>query len=181
MNAASNNYDVAIVGGGHNGLVASACLARAGIKTVLLEAADAVGGAARGYEFHPGFKVSGCAQILNLLRPEIVAALRLGDHGLRYAASDLSTLALTGGGRYLSLNDKAALAQMSAKDADNLPDFRRRMIRYANALAPSLLRQPPRMDFANRANLWELARFGLRIRLLGRHGMRELLRIIGMN
>ncbi|MEX2298561.1 MAG: NAD(P)/FAD-dependent oxidoreductase [Dongiaceae bacterium] len=181
MTAATQNYDVAIIGGGHNGLVAAACLARAGAKTILLEAAVAIGGAARGYEFHPGFKVSGCAQILSLLRPEIVDALRLGDHGLRYAASDLATLALTGGGRYLALNDKVALAQVSAKDADNLPDFRRRMIRYANALAPSLLRQPPRMDFANRNNLWDLARFGLRIRLLGRHDMRELLRIIGMN
>ncbi|MEX0807980.1 MAG: NAD(P)/FAD-dependent oxidoreductase [Dongiaceae bacterium] len=181
MSAASSNYDVAIIGGGHNGLVAAACLARAGIKTILLEAADAVGGAARGYEFHPGFKVSGCAQILNLLRPEIVDALRLGDHGLRYAASDLATLSLLGDGQYLALDDKAALAQVSAADAENLPDFRRRMIRYANALAPSLLRQAPRMDFANRANVWELARFGLRIRMLGRRDMRELLRIIGMN
>jgi phytoene dehydrogenase-like protein len=182
MNAATHGgYDVAIIGAGHNGLVAAACLARAGIRTIVLEAADALGGAARGYEFHPGFKVSGCAQILNLLRPEIAEALRLGDHGLRYAAGDLATLSLLGGGRYLSLSDNAALARVNPNDAAKLPDFRARMIRYANALAPSLLRAPPRMDFADRNNLWELARFGLRIRMLGRRDMRELLRIIGMN
>jgi phytoene dehydrogenase-like protein len=181
MSGRPDGFDVAIVGAGHNGLVAAACLGRAGLRTIVLEAADAVGGAARGYEFHPGFKASGCAQILNLLRPEIVDALRLGDHGLRYAASDLATLALRGDGKYLSLNDPAAMAQESPADTANLPDFNRRMIRYANALAPSLLRAPPRMDFASRDNLWELARFGLRIRMLGRRDMRELLRIIGMN
>ncbi len=182
MNAAPHGkYDVAIVGGGHNGLVAAAVLAGNGLKVIVLEAADALGGAARSYEFHPGYRVAGCAQTVSLLRPEIVSALKLTEHGLRYAVTDLPTVALTGGGNHLSLNDMTALAKVSAADARALPDFRRRIIRYAGALAPALLRQPPRMDFRNRANLRELGRLGLRIRLLGRRDMRELLRIIGMN
>ena len=179
--APKNGYDVAIIGAGHNGLVAAAVLAGSGLKTIVLEAADAVGGVARSYEFHPGFKVAGCAQTLSLLRPEIVSALRLTEHGLRYAVTDLPTVALTGGGSHLSLSDMSALSEISAADARTLPDFRRRIIRYAGALAPALLRQPPKMDFKDRANLRELGRLGLRIRLLGRRDMRELLRIIGMN
>ncbi len=182
MNVAPNSkYDVAIVGAGHNGLVAAAVLAGNGLRTLVLEAADTLGGAARDYEFHPGFKVAGCVQTVSLLRPEIVAALKLTEHGLRYAIADLPTIALTGAGTFLSLSDTSALAKASEADARTLPDFRRRMIRYAGALAPALLRQPPRMDFKNRANLRELGRLGLRIRLLGRRDMRELLRIIGMN
>jgi phytoene dehydrogenase-like protein len=174
-------FDVAIIGGGHNGLVAATCLARTGLKTIVLEAAETVGGAARSYEFHPGFRAPGCAHILNVLRPEVVDRLNLADFGLRYAAGDLATLSLLGAGEHLSLDDTDALAKASKVDAAILPLFRSRITRYAGALASALLRPPPRMDFKNRDNVWELARLGLRIRLLGRRDMRELLRIIGMN
>src|SRR5690606_2561956 len=173
--------DVAIVGAGHNGLVTAACLARAGLKTIVFEAAENVGGAARAHEFHPGFTAPGCAQTISLLRPEIASALRLAEHGLRYAAIGLPTVALTGDGKHLSLDDTNAVAAVSRADAVALPDFRRRMIRYAGTLAPALLRVPPRMNFKDRANLFELGRLGWNIRRLGRRDMRELLRIIGMN
>jgi len=174
-------YDVAIIGAGHNGLVAAACLARSGLKVVVFEAAEAVGGAIRGHEFHKGFKAPGCAHTVSLLRPEIVENLHLRDHGLKYAVPHLPSVALLGGGGSLAIDDPAALAAVSKTDAETLPDFRARVVRYAGALAPALLRQPPRMNFADRDNVWELARLGLRIRMLGRRDMRELLRIIGMN
>src|SRR5690349_14123274 len=71
------SFDAIIIGGGHNGLVAAGLLAKAGKKVIVLEASDAVGGGARTREFHPGYKASGLAHIVNRLAPEVVNELGL--------------------------------------------------------------------------------------------------------
>ena len=71
------SFDAIIIGGGHNGLVAAGLLAKAGKKVVVLEASDAVGGGARTREFHPGYKASGLAHIVNRLAPEVISELGL--------------------------------------------------------------------------------------------------------
>ena len=79
---ATNRYDAIIIGGGHNGLVNAAYLARAGKKVVVLERRHLVGGAAVTEEMYPGFKYSVFSYVVSLLRPEIIRDLDLPRHGL---------------------------------------------------------------------------------------------------
>src|SRR6516164_556852 len=88
-------YDSIVIGGGHNGLVCATYLARAGRSVLLLEAADTVGGGAVTREFAPGFRVSACAHLLHLMPSALVRDLGLEQQGLKLAATNLPTVALS--------------------------------------------------------------------------------------
>ncbi len=79
----TTSYDAIVVGAGHNGLTASAYLARAGLRTLVLERREIVGGACVTEEIAPGCRASTTSYIASMLRPEVIRDLRLGDHGLR--------------------------------------------------------------------------------------------------
>nr|XP_054766212.1 pyridine nucleotide-disulfide oxidoreductase domain-containing protein 2-like [Lytechinus pictus] len=81
--ALNKEYDAIIIGAGHNGLVASAYLQKAGLKTLVLERRHVIGGAAVTEEIVPGYKFSRCSYVLSLLRPIIVEDLELKKHGLK--------------------------------------------------------------------------------------------------
>ena len=78
----AKTYDAVIVGGGHNGLVCAAYLARASRKVLLLERRHVLGGAAVTEELYPGFKFSVCSYVVSLFRPQIIRDLELARHGL---------------------------------------------------------------------------------------------------
>ena len=76
-------YDVAIIGGGHNGLTTACYLAKAGLKVAVIERHSYVGGAAVSRELYPGWTYSNCSYVCSLLRPEIFRDLELSKHGLQ--------------------------------------------------------------------------------------------------
>src|SRR3989475_13280632 len=94
-------YDAIVVGGGHNGLVCAAYLARAGRKTLVLERRPLVGGAAVTEEVFPGFKFSVFSYVVSLLRPEIIRDLDLPRHGLQILPLE-STVTPLDNGDYLA-------------------------------------------------------------------------------
>ena len=120
MTDASKHYDAAIVGGGHNGLVCAAYLAAAGLKVIVLERRNVVGGAAVTEEFHPGFKNSVASYTVSLLNPKIIRDLDLHAHGLRIVERKLANFLPLDDGRYLKVGGRRTrdeVAKFSAKDA----------------------------------------------------------------
>ncbi len=89
-------WDAVVVGAGHNGLTAAAYLGRAGLRTLVLERREVVGGCCVTEEIHPGCRASTTSYIASMLRPEVIRDLALSDHGLRMAyASALGKLQVT--------------------------------------------------------------------------------------
>ena len=168
-------YDAVIAGGGHNGLVCAAYLARAGLRVKVLERRDITGGAAVTEEFHPGFRNSVCAYTVSLLNPKVIADLELDRHGLRVVErpamnflplSDSEYL-LTGNGR-----TKEGIAKFSARDAERYDDYCAHLECIADALRELVLQQPPNVtERLNLTTLRELARTAALGRQLSRLGL----------
>jgi len=176
-----SRYDSIVVGGGHNGLVCAAILARSGRSVLVLEAAPQLGGAAVTREFAPGFKVSSCAHLLHLMPAWLMRELDLKGQGLKLAAERLPTTALAPDGAHLTLTgDASALRQRSVADAAAYADWQALLGRLARSLAPLLGATPPRLGSGAWRERAALLRLGWQVRRLGRHDLRELLRIGGM-
>lgn len=176
-------WDVAVIGGGHNGLVAASVLARSGRKVILLEAAGETGGGARTHEFHPGFRVSSLAHVLNRLHPEVVKALDLERHGLKLEGRAMPSVALSGTGAPVVLRGAygETVEGLSAFEAAAWSALRAQLMGHAGVLKPLLARRPPDLE---KMSLSEKAAFGglaLSLRRLGREEMRDFLRMLLMN
>ena len=184
--AVQSSYDCLVIGGGHNGLVCAATLARGGRSVLLLEAGSQVGGASLTREFAPGFRVSAGAHLLHQMPADLLRELQLESHGLEWAAQNMATTALlSGGGRLVLRAEEAGQAPsaegLTAEDAQAYSAYTSRMRRFAAALVPLFSRVPPRLGTTAWADRLALLRLGWEVRKLGRRDMRELLRIGGMN
>ena len=169
-----------IIGGGHNGLVCAAYLAKAGRKVTVLEAADQVGGAAATREFTPGFKAS-CAHLLYLLDKDISKELGLKSHGLRMARSGLKTIALAEDSNHITISANSVEGGgLSAQDKAAYKEYRRFMSKFAGVIGGIHNKIPPRITY-DRKDLVTLGKLALNIRMMGRDDMREFLRIAGIN
>ena len=140
-------YDAIIIGGGHNGLVAAAYLARAGRKTLVLERRPLVGGAAVTEEVFPGFKFSVFSYVVSLLRPEIIRELDLPRHGLQILPLESTVTPLDNGDYLAGWADpdetREELRRHSPKDADAAAIFGHLMHHMAMAVKPIIGMIPP--------------------------------------
>lgn len=140
--------DAIVIGGGHNGLTAAAYLARAGLKTLLFERRELVGGACVTEELWPGFRVSRAAYVAGLLRPALLRELRLPARGLRLLARNPSSFTPIPGEAGLLLGPereacRAEIRQFSRRDADRFGEYEGMLDRAAAAIEPLLDVPPP--------------------------------------
>jgi phytoene dehydrogenase-like protein len=146
----ASTTDVVILGGGHNGLVCAFYLARAGLKVTVLERRAVVGGAAVTEAFHPGFRNSTASYTVSLLKPKVIADMDLARHGLRVVERKVSNF-LPLDGDYLLAGEgrtQGEVARFSARDAERLPEYERRLEVVAAVLRDWILRAPPNMTSA---------------------------------
>jgi len=175
-------YDAIIIGGGHNGLVTAAYLAKAKWKVLVLERRYIVGGACVSEETFPGYKVSTAAYVNSLFRPEIVRDLRLKDYGFEAIERNPASFSPFLDGRYLMLGrspreDLEEIAKFSTKDAAAYPKYEAMLERVAHVIEPTLVQIPPNVLSPSIGDLLNMGSMGLAMRKMGPN-MNEAIEIL---
>ena len=177
-----DRYDAIVVGGGHNGLVNGAYLAKAGLKTLILERRHIVGGAAITEELRPGYWFTTFSYALSLLRPQIIQELELTRHGFlpllmatRFAPGE--------DGEYLLFNrdhDETLreIARVSPHDADAYEQYSHDLERVCQAFKPLLDSVPPDLFSDDPEELVALAALGSRLRGLDKRTLHNAVRLL---
>lgn len=145
---ASKSYDCVVIGGGHNGLVTAAYLAKAGKSVCVLERRDVLGGCATTEETWPGYRVSTAAYVISLFLPEIIRDLSLKQHGFEVLPRSPSSFTPLLDGRSLTLGPDARanyteISKFSERDAEAFPRYEALLERVAQVLEPILARAAP--------------------------------------
>lgn len=162
-------YDVAIVGGGHNGLVAAGLLAKRGQRVVVFEKRHLVGGAAVTEQpWGPDFKMTSLSYVISLMPPTVMKELRLDHFGYKIYPQHGYFVPYPDG-RYLQMpEDKQAryqqVAKFSVKDAQALDRWDRWLAELGKALGPLLTVVPPKLGSKHPRDLWELLALAWKVR-----------------
>jgi phytoene dehydrogenase-like protein len=180
--ARDRHYDAIVIGGGHNGLVNGAYLAKAGLKTLILERRHLVGGAAITEELRPGFWFTTFSYALSLLRPDIIQDLELTKHGFMPLLMP-STFAPMENGDYLLLGqdhgeNQREIARHSVHDADAYDAFNHDISRVLQAIKPLLDQVPPDIFSDDPEELVRLAAIGSRFKRLDRKVVHDAVRLL---
>jgi phytoene dehydrogenase-like protein len=164
-----DHYDAIVVGGGHNGLVSAAYLGRAGLKVLVLERREIIGGACVTEEVIPGHRVSFTSYFASMLMPTVIRDLELGRHGLRMVGSDPLLAVAVGEGkviRWWADVERAAaeIAHYSARDAEAFLRVDRELKALAAYLQPFFLEPPPNLAARGFERITEALRLAKRFR-----------------
>ncbi len=183
MTTQPRSWDAIVVGAGHNGLVAGALLAKAGLSTLVLERRDLVGGACVTEEIAPGCRASTTSYIASMLRPEVIRALNLASHGLAMVPCEPGLqVALEGGELLAAWDDPARTAaeieRYSRRDARAFEQSTRELRQLSARLQPMLTELPPDTRAGSLRGLAELARMGRRLRGLRGTDIEGLTRLV---
>lgn len=177
----ADSREVLIIGAGHNGLITAFYLARAGLRPLVLERRNQVGGAAVTEEFYPGFRSSVLAHSAGPLQPEIVRDMRLEKHGLQWIIPEVAVTALSPDGKPLILYrdlEKAVgeIGKLSPADAPRYREFQGALEKASRVVKKSLELTPPEVEHPTTADLFGLLQLGRSLRGIGRANTYNLLR-----
>jgi len=186
--ATTGRFDVIVVGGGHNGLVAAAYLAKRGARSVVLEARHKTGGAAdtmAPWPEAPGFKVTTLSYVMSLMPDTILRDLRLERHGYRGIPVGPYFVPFPDGRSIIQSDDAKAdhdeFAKFSKRDADALERWEAWIGGLADVLGPLLMRTPPRLGSRSLGDVKEQLTLAWRHRGLGVRGVADLTRLMTMS
>ncbi|HVQ51057.1 MAG TPA: NAD(P)/FAD-dependent oxidoreductase, partial [Mycobacterium sp.] len=168
----SNTYDALVIGGGHNGLVSAAYLARSGARTLVLEGRGSLGGAATTespWEDAPHLRVTRLSYVMSLMPPTIVRDLELERHGYKVHPMGPSYQAFPEGGSLIIYEDDPKrtheqLSKFSKKDADALPEYYDWIGGIAEVMGPLLTQVPPNVGSKRPSDLLDLAKLAWPLR-----------------